>query len=86
MRSSTVGAATTSFRGARPSRIRAPKKQIACLSVVVSHKTCAIPVVVLALPHRQDLVELSRDVPMSRKHGRTPPVLTDYSPLLKVCP
>ena len=33
MRSSTVGAATTSFRGARPSRIRAPKnKLLACRS------------------------------------------------------
>ena len=53
---------------------------------MVSHKTCVIPVVVLALPHRQDLVELSRDVPMSRKHDRPPPVLTEYNALLKACP
>ena len=86
MRCSTVGAATSSFRGARPSRIQAPKKQIACLSVVVSRKTCVIPVVVLALPHRQDLVELSRDVSNSRKHDRPPPVLTEYNALLKASP
>ena len=53
---------------------------------MVLHKTCVIPVVVLALPHRQDLVELSRDVPMSRKHDRPPPVLTEYNALLKARP